>query len=36
MVLVSVDQYWMQFVLGGMIVTAVGLNRWRARATGAD
>jgi ribose transport system permease protein len=36
MVLVSVDQYWMQFVLGAMIVVAVGLNRWRARATGAD
>jgi len=36
MVLVSVDQYWMQFVLGAMIVAAVGLNRWRARATGAD
>jgi ribose transport system permease protein len=36
MVLVSVDQYWMQFVLGALIVAAVSLNRWRAVATGAD
>jgi ribose transport system permease protein len=36
MVLVSVDQYWMRFVLGAMIVAAVGLNRWRAVATGSD
>jgi ribose transport system permease protein len=36
MVLVSVDQYWMQFVLGALIVMAVGLNRWRAVAAGVD
>jgi ribose transport system permease protein len=34
-VLVSVDQYWMQFVLGALIVAAVSLNRWRAVATEA-
>ena len=35
-VLVNVDQYWVQFVLGALIVAAVGLNRWRAVAAGAD
>lgn len=33
-VLLGVDQYWVQFVLGSMIIAAVGLNRWRAVAAG--
>ena len=33
-VLLGVDQYWVQFVLGSMIIAAVGLNRWRAAAAG--
>jgi ribose transport system permease protein len=35
-VLVGVDQYWMQFVLGALIVAAVGINRWRAVRAGTD
>jgi ribose transport system permease protein len=35
-VLVGVDQYWMQFVLGALIVVAVGINRWRAVRAGTD
>ena len=30
MVLAKVDPYWVQFVLGALILAAVGLNRWRA------
>jgi ribose transport system permease protein len=36
MVLMNVDQYWMQFVLGALIVAAVALNRWRAVRNGED
>ena len=35
-VLVGVDQYWMQFVLGALIVAAVGINRWRAVRAGTN
>lgn len=34
MVLAKVDPYWVQFVLGALILAAVGLNRWRAVSTG--
>ena len=34
MVLAKVDPYWVQFVLGALILAAVGLNRWRAVNTG--
>jgi ribose transport system permease protein len=34
MVLAKVDPYWVQFVLGALILAAVGLNRWRAVRTG--
>ena len=36
MVLAKVDPYWVQFVLGALILAAVWLNRWRAVATGTD
>jgi ribose transport system permease protein len=36
MVLVKVDPYWVQFLLGALILAAVGLNRWRAIQTGTD
>jgi len=36
MVLVKVDPYWVQFLLGALILAAVGLNRWRAVQTGTD
>jgi ribose transport system permease protein len=35
MVLAKVDPYWVQFVLGALILAAVGLNRWRAVGSGA-
>jgi ribose transport system permease protein len=35
MVLAKVDPYWVQFVLGALILAAVGLNRWRAVNSGA-
>ncbi|MGO8801284.1 MAG: ABC transporter permease [Roseiarcus sp.] len=35
MVLARVDPYWVQFVLGALILAAVGLNRWRAVNSGA-
>jgi ribose transport system permease protein len=35
MVLAKVDPYWVQFVLGALILAAVGLNRWRAVESGA-
>jgi ribose transport system permease protein len=35
MVLAKVDPYWVQFVLGALILAAVGLNRWRAVQSGA-
>lgn len=31
LVLAKVDPYWVQFLLGALILAAVGLNRWRAR-----
>ena len=34
MVLAKVDPYWVQFLLGALILAAVGLNRWRAVSTG--
>jgi ribose transport system permease protein len=34
MVLAKVDPYWVQFLLGALILAAVGLNRWRAVKTG--
>jgi ribose transport system permease protein len=34
MVLAKVDPYWVQFVLGALILAAVGLNRWRAVQSG--
>jgi ribose transport system permease protein len=34
MVLAKVDPYWVQFVLGALILAAVGLNRWRAVSSG--
>lgn len=36
MVLVKVDPYWVQFVLGAMILAAVLLNRFRAVKAGSD
>ncbi|MCB1501907.1 MAG: ABC transporter permease [Bauldia sp.] len=36
MVLAKVDPYWVQFLLGALILTAVWLNRWRAVRTGTD
>jgi ribose transport system permease protein len=30
LVLAKVDPYWVQFLLGALILGAVGLNRWRA------
>jgi ribose transport system permease protein len=35
MVLAKVDPYWVQFLLGALILAAVGLNRWRAVMSGA-
>ena len=35
MVLAKVDPYWVQFVLGALILAAVGLNRWRAVNSGS-
>jgi len=35
MVLANVDPYWVQFLLGALILAAVGLNRWRALTSGA-
>jgi ribose transport system permease protein len=35
MVLAKVDPYWVQFLLGALILAAVGLNRWRAVTSGA-
>ena len=34
MVLAKVDPYWVQFVLGALILASVGLNRWRAVNSG--
>jgi len=34
MVLAKVDPYWVKFLLGALILAAVGLNRWRAIAAG--
>ena len=34
MVLAKVDPYWVQFLLGALILAAVGLNRWRAVSDG--
>ncbi|HMN87509.1 MAG TPA: ABC transporter permease [Bauldia sp.] len=34
MVLAKVDPYWVTFLLGALILAAVGLNRWRAVSTG--
>jgi ribose transport system permease protein len=31
LVLAKVDPYWVQFLLGTLIVGAISLNRWRAR-----
>ena len=36
MVLVNVDPYWVQFLLGALILAAVGINRLRAVRTGGD
>lgn len=36
MVLVNVDPYWVQFVLGALILAAVWVNRFRAVRTGSD
>jgi ribose transport system permease protein len=35
LVLAKVDPYWVQFLLGALILAAVGLNRWRAVAVEA-
>jgi ribose transport system permease protein len=35
MVLAKVDPYWVQFLLGALILAAVGLNRWRAVKSGS-
>ena len=35
MVLAKVDPYWVQFLLGALILAAVWLNRWRAVSAGA-
>jgi ribose transport system permease protein len=32
LVLAKVDPYWVQFLLGALILATVGLNRWRATA----
>ena len=34
LVLAKVDPYWVRFLLGALILAAVGLNRWRAVASG--
>ena len=34
LVLAKVDPYWVQFLLGALILAAVGLNRWRAVSAG--
>jgi ribose transport system permease protein len=34
LVLAKVDPYWVQFLLGALILAAVGLNRWRAVTAG--
>jgi ribose transport system permease protein len=34
MVLAKVDPYWVQFMLGALILAAVGLNRWRGVNSG--
>jgi ribose transport system permease protein len=31
LVLAKVDPYWVQFLLGALIVVTISLNRWRAR-----
>lgn len=36
MVMVNVDPYWVQFILGALILAAVGINRVRAVRTGSD
>ena len=36
MVLVNVDPYWVQFLLGALILAAVWVNRFRAVHTGSD
>lgn len=36
MVMVNVDPYWVQFVLGALILVAVWINRFRAVTTGTD
>lgn len=36
MVLAKVDPYWVEFLLGALILAAVWLNRWRAVMTGTD
>lgn len=36
MVLVKVDPYWVQFLLGALILLAVGINRLRSVRTGGD
>ncbi|ODT66459.1 MAG: ABC transporter permease [Pelagibacterium sp. SCN 63-23] len=36
MVLVKVDPYWVQFLLGALILLAVGINRLRAVQAGGD
>lgn len=36
MVLANVDPYWVEFLLGALILAAVWLNRWRAVMTGTD
>jgi ribose transport system permease protein len=36
MVLAKVDPYWVEFLLGALILAAVWLNRWRAVRTGTD
>jgi ribose transport system permease protein len=35
MVVAKVDPYWVQFLLGALILAAVGLNRWRAIKSGS-
>ena len=29
LVLMQIDPYWVQLLLGGLILAAVGINRWR-------
>jgi ribose transport system permease protein len=31
LVLANVNPYWVQFLLGALIVAAIALSRWRAR-----